>query len=200
MDVTPTKLPGVLRLTPRRFGDGRGHFSETWNAERMRELGLEAAFLQDNQSYSAQQGTVRGLHFQAPPHAQTKLVRVTAGAIRDVAVDIRIGSPNYGRWVAEDLSAENGVQLLIPAGFLHGFVTLLPGTVVVYKVDARYAPECEGAVRFDDPDLAIDWGLSSDSVFLSDKDAIAPPFAALRSPFRYLGATPGARVERVAAV
>ena len=199
MEIAPTTLPGILRLTPRRFGDGRGHFSETWNADRMRDLGLEFAFLQDNQSYSSAIGTIRGLHFQTPPHAQAKLVRVTAGAIRDVAVDIRIGSPNYGRWVAEELTAENGAQLLVPAGFLHGFVTLTPDTVVVYKVDARYAPECEGSVRFDDPDLAIDWGLPTVRAVLSDKDAIAPSFAALKSPFHYLGATRGARVERVVA-
>lgn len=196
MDVRPTALPGVLRLTPHRFGDGRGHFSETWNADRMRGLGLDLAFQQDNQSYSAEAGTIRGLHFQAPPHAQTKLIRVTAGAVRDVAVDIRIGSPSYGRWVTENLSAENGAQLLVPAGFLHGFVTLKPDTVVVYKVDARYAPECEGAVHFNDPDLAVDWGLPADLAVLSDKDAIAPSFAALQSPFHYLGA---AQVERVAA-
>jgi dTDP-4-dehydrorhamnose 3,5-epimerase len=128
---------------------------------------------------------VRGLHFQAPPHAQGKLVRVVAGAIRDVAVDIRRGSPTYGRWVAETLSAGNGAQLWVPRGFLHGFMTLEPDTIVLYKADGYYAPDCEGAVRFDDPDLAIDWGRDPAAALLSDKDASAPRFAALDTPFVY---------------
>ena len=200
MKIKPTRLPGVLQLQPRSFGDERGSFSETWNDERMRAQGLDFDFVQDNQSISERAGTVRGLHFQAPPHAQAKLVRVTSGAILDVAVDIRRGSPYYGQWVSETLSAANGAQLLIPAGFLHGFITLVPDTVVVYKVDARYAPECEGSVRFDDPDLAIDWGTNTRNVVLSVKDAIAPAFHLLESPFRYLGGASGARVEKVGAL
>ena len=183
MQIRETALPGVLRLVPDRFGDGRGHFSETWNAARMRQHGLDRCFVQDNQSVSTAVGTVRGLHFQAPPYAQAKLVRVAAGAILDVAVDIRCGSPTWGRWIAEPLSAADGAQLLIPEGFLHGFVTRARDTVVIYKVDARYAPDCEGSVRFDDPDLGIDWGIDPAAAVLSDKDAAAPAFADLDSPF-----------------
>lgn len=183
MVVTETALPGVLRLEPRRFNDDRGFFCETWNAARMREHGLDIAFVQDNHSYSAAAGTLRGLHYQSPPMAQTKLVRVARGAIRDVAVDARRGSPTFGKWIAEDLSAENGAQLLVPKGFLHGFLTLTPDTDVIYKVDAPYAPQCDGAIRFDDPDLAIDWGISPERIVLSAKDAKAPAFRDFDTPF-----------------
>ena len=185
MEIVDTKLPGVKRLVPRRFGDGRGYFSETWNAQRMAEAGLTFDFVQDNHSYSAEAGTVRGLHYQSPPMAQTKLVRVARGAVLDVAVDVRRGSPSYGRWVAEELSAENGAQLLVPRGFLHGFVTLVPDTDVLYKVDSPYAPDCDGAVRFDDPDLGVDWGIDPKDAILSDKDAAAPAFRDFESPFAY---------------
>lgn len=183
--VQPTEIPDVRIVTPRRFGDRRGYFVESWNASRMAEAGLDFAFLQDNHSYSAQAGTVRGLHFQAPPQAQTKLVRVASGRVLDVAVDVRLGSPFYGRWVAVELSEENGRQLLIPKGLLHGFLTLAPHTHVLYKVDAPYAPDCEGTVRFDDPILGIDWGIDPARAVLSDKDAAAPGFAGFESPFRY---------------
>lgn len=183
MQVSETALPGVLRLVPRRFADARGFFSETWNAATLRAAGIDLGFVQDNHSYSAQAGTVRGLHYQAPPQAQAKLVRVARGAVRDVAVDVRAGSPTYGHWVAEELSAENGAQLLVPVGFLHGFVTLTPDTDVIYKVTAPYAPECDGAVRFDDPDLGIDWGIAPGAAVLSDKDARAPAFRDFKSPF-----------------
>ena len=182
MQVELTELPGVVVLTPRRFGDARGWFSETFSARAMAEAGLEADFVQDNHSFSAAQGTVRGLHFQRPPHAQTKLVRCTRGVIRDVAVDIRRGSPTWGKWVAVELSADNGRQLLVPEGFLHGFATLTPDVEVQYKCTDFYAPETEGAVRWDDPDLAIDWGLSAPPQ-LSAKDAVAPALADLDSPF-----------------
>jgi len=151
----------------------------------MRQEGIDVAFVQDNHSHSVEAGTVRGLHFQAPPTAQAKLVRVTRGSIVDVAVDIRRGSQTYGQWVAEHLSARNGVQLFIPAGFLHGFATLEPATDVIYKVDAPYAPDCEGAVRFDDPDLAVDWGIDTRTARLSEKDAEAPAFRDFVSPFTY---------------
>jgi dTDP-4-dehydrorhamnose 3,5-epimerase len=187
MDVTETAIPAVKLIRPRRFADARGHFCETWNARRMAEAGLDVAFVQDNQSYSAEAGTVRGLHYQRPPHAQGKLVRVVRGRIHDVAVDVRRGSPSYGRWVAEELSAENGAQLWVPRGFLHGFVTLEPHTEVVYKVDDFYAADCDGAVRFDDPDLGIDWGVDTARAVLSAKDAAAPAFAAFDSPFRFDG-------------
>ena len=183
LDVIETAIPAVKRLTPRRFGDARGWFSETWNAQRMAEAGLDVVFVQDNHSFSAEAGTVRGLHYQRPPHAQGKLVRVVRGRVRDVAVDVRKGSPTYGQWVAEELSAENGMQLWVPRGFLHGFSTLEPNTEVVYKVDGYYASDCDGAVRFDDPDLAIDWGVASAVAVLSDKDAAAPAFRDFVTPF-----------------
>ncbi len=185
LDIVKTRIPDVARLEPRRFGDARGFFSETWNKRRMAEAGFEIDFVQDNHSYSADVGTVRGLHYQRPPMAQAKLVRVARGAILDVAVDVRRGSPTYGEWVAEELSAENGRQLFVPEGFLHGFVTLLPDTDVIYKVNAYYAPECDGAVRFDDPDLAVDWGVAAGAAVLSDKDAAAPAFRDFETPFVY---------------
>ncbi len=187
LDIQPTALPGVLILTPRRFGDARGFFSESWNAKRMAEHGLHFDFVQDNHSLSAQVGTVRGLHFQSPPHAQDKLVRCGRGRLFDVAVDIRKGSPTYGQWVGEELSFENGRQLLVPAGFLHGFVTREPDTEICYKCTDYYAPECDGAVRWDDPDIGIDWGIAGEAV-LSDKDAAAPLLADFDSPFTYAGA------------
>lgn len=183
--IKTTKLEGVVIITPRRFGDNRGHFSETYNAETLASHGITTQFVQDNQSYSSDAGTIRGLHFQAPPAAQAKLVRVLAGEIWDVAVDIRRGSPTFGQWVGETLSAEVGNQLLIPAGFLHGFVTRTPDAIVAYKCSATYAPACEGAVRFDDPDLAIDWGIPTGTAVLSDKDYAAASFAALETPFTY---------------
>jgi dTDP-4-dehydrorhamnose 3,5-epimerase len=180
----PTALLGVLIVTPRRFDDDRGWFSETWSRRAFAAAGIDADFVQDNQSFSRPAGTVRGLHFQRPPAAQAKLVRVLRGAILDVAVDIRRGSPTWGRWVGVELSAENGRQLYIPQGFLHGFVTREPDTEVAYKCDAFYAPDCEGAVRWDDPDLAIDWGIDPATAVLSPRDAAAPAFRDLDSPFR----------------
>ena len=156
MQIENTSLPGVLILTPKRFGDSRGFFCESWNREAMKNAGLDIDFVQDNHSMSSKRGTIRGLHFQAPPHAQTKLVRCGRGCLLDVAVDIRKGSPTYGHWVGVELSYENGKQLLVPAGFLHGFVTRMPDTEIIYKCSDRYAQECDGAVRFDDPDIAID--------------------------------------------
>ena len=183
MQIDPTALDGVLILTPRRFGDARGHFTETWNRRSLAAAGIEVDFVQDNASLSHRVGTLRGLHFQRPPHAQAKLVRVLRGAVLDVAVDIRRDSPTFGRWVGVELSAENGRQLLIPAGFLHGFVTREPETEVAYKCSDYYAPDCDGAVRFDDPDLGIDWGLDGVAPILSDKDAAAPRLAEIAPPF-----------------
>ena len=184
MKVTQTKLPGVLLLEPRRFGDDRGFFSESWSRKTLAEHGVDIDFVQDNHSVSAAVNTVRGLHFQSPPHAQAKLVRCGRGRLFDVAVDARKGSPTFGQWVGYELSFENGLQLLIPEGFLHGFATREPDTEIIYKCSDYYAPECDGAVRFDDPDLAIDWGLSGDAI-LSDKDANAPLMAQFDSPFTY---------------
>ncbi|MCJ7874823.1 dTDP-4-dehydrorhamnose 3,5-epimerase [Phaeobacter sp. J2-8] len=187
LTIEETGLPGVVILTPRRFGDNRGFFSESWNKERMAQNGLDYDFLQDNHSLSRTVGTVRGLHFQSPPHAQTKLVRCGRGALLDVAVDIRRGSPTYGKWVAEELSFENGKQLLIPAGFLHGFATLEPDTEINYKCTDYYAPECDGAVRFDDPDIGIDWRVDTSAAVLSEKDAAAPLLKDFDSPFTWEG-------------
>jgi dTDP-4-dehydrorhamnose 3,5-epimerase len=183
MQFEETTLPGVLILTPRRFSDDRGFFSETWNSRNLAGHGIETAFVQDNHSYSKYVNTVRGLHYQTRPHAQTKLVRVVRGSVLDVAVDLRLGSPNYGQWVAVELSADNGRQLYIPSGFLHGFVTRQDDTEVVYKCSDFYAPECDGAVAFDDPDLNIAWGVSRDQAVLSQKDALAPKLASVESPF-----------------
>ena len=187
LDIEPTALPGVLILTPRRFGDARGFFAETWNRARLAEAGIEVDFVQDNHSLSASPGTVRGLHFQGPPHAQAKLVRCGRGRLLDVAVDIRAGSPTWGRSVAVELSAENGRQLLIPGGFAHGFVTRAPDTEIVYKCSDTYAPETEGALLWSDPALGIDWGISEGEAILSDKDAAAPTLAELKTPFRWDG-------------
>ena len=181
MKIEPTDLRDVLILTPARFGDDRGWFSETFNVSRMVAAGLTMDWVQDNHSLSARPGTLRGLHFQAPPHAQDKLVRCTRGAIFDVAVDIRRGSPSYGKWTGVDLTPDNARQLLIPKGFLHGFVTRAPDTEVQYKCSDLYAPACDGAVRWNDPDLAIDWGVTDPT--LSAKDSTAPMFRDFTSPF-----------------
>ena len=187
MQVEQTEIPGLLILTPRRFGDSRGFFSESWNKRQMADHGLNYDFVQDNHSLSAQLGTVRGLHFQAPPHAQAKLVRCGRGRLFDVAVDIRRGSPSYGKWFGIELSFENGRQLMIPAGFLHGFVTREPDTEIIYKCTDYYAPEADGTVRFDDPDIGIDWGLGDEAAVLSDKDAAAPVLKELDNPFIWEG-------------
>ena len=180
MQVEKTELEGVVLLTPPRFGDARGFFSESWSKKSLASHGLDYDWVQDNHSMSMQVGTVRGLHFQAPPHAQDKLVRCGRGALFDVAVDIRRGSPTYGHWVGYELSFENGRQLLIPAGFLHGFATLQPETEIIYKCSDYYAPECDGAVHWDS--CGINWGLQTAPI-LSEKDATAPPLADFQSPF-----------------
>ncbi len=183
MKVEETSLPGVVVLSPRRFGDHRGFFSESWNAARMAEAGLKYEFMQDNHSLSREAGTLRGLHFQSPPHAQAKLVRCGRGCLFDVAVDIRQGSASYGKWVGVELSFENGKQLMIPAGFLHGFVTREPDTEIIYKCTDFYAPECDGAIRWDS--CGIDWDLGETEPVLSEKDTAAPTFSTFRSPFAF---------------
>ncbi len=185
VDLVDEALDGVRLLRARRFADERGYFSETFNARAFKAAGVNAHFVQDNVSRSVMTGTVRGLHYQSPPHAQAKLVRVIAGRIMDVAVDARKGSPSFGRHYAVELSADNDLQLFVPAGFLHGFMTLEDDCLVHYKVDDFYSRECDGAVRFDDPDLAIDWGLPVSRAVLSDKDRSAPAWAEFRSPFSY---------------
>lgn len=183
MEVVETRLAGLKIITPARFGDERGFFSESYNHSRMVENGIDIDFVQDNHSLSAQVGTVRGLHFQSPPHAQAKLVRCGRGRLFDVAVDIRVGSPTYGEWEGVELSHDNGRQLLVPVGFLHGFVTCEPDTEIIYKCSDYYAPDCDGAVRFDDPAIGVDWGLAGAKPLLSAKDELAPLLAALDNPF-----------------
>lgn len=183
MDVVSLDLSEVKIITPRRFSDDRGFFSETYNASAFKAAGVRVDFVQDNHSYSAKQGTVRGLHFQAPPFAQSKLVRVLKGSIIDVAVDARKASPTFGKWVKAELSAENGKQIFVPKGFLHGFVTLEPDTEVAYKVDAFYDGASDGSVKWNDPDLAIDWGVGDSDASLSEKDAKAQSWNDFNSPF-----------------
>lgn len=184
MIVEKTTLPGVMLLTPQRFGDARGFFCESWSRQRMQDAGLDYDFVQDNHSLSMAQYTLRGLHYQSPPHAQAKLVRCGRGSLFDVVVDIRRGSPTYGQWEGFRLSFKNGRQLLIPEGFLHGFVTLEPETEIIYKCSDYYAPDCDGAVAWNDPDLGIDWGLENAPI-LSDKDASAPTLSQTPSPFTW---------------
>lgn len=174
LTVERTDLDGVLVLTPRRFADPRGHFAEVYNKRRFQDAGVTADFIQDNQSLSGPVGTVRGLHFQRPPFAQAKLVRVLKGAIVDVAVDLRRTSKTFGRHVAVTLSAAAGNQLYVPAGFAHGFCTLEPDTEVFYKVDAYYSAEHDGGIRWNDPALGINWPVTAEAALLSDKDVKLP--------------------------
>lgn len=183
MNIEKTPLDGLLILQPKRHGDARGWFSEVYSRPTLESVGIALDFVQDNHSMSGPIGTLRGLHYQRPPFAQDKLVRCTRGVIFDVAVDVRAGSPTYGRWFGIELSAENGLQLLVPIGFLHGFVTRSEGAEVQYKVTAPYSAECDGGIAWDDPDIGIDWGLTAP--VLSAKDANAPRLAAFNSPFTY---------------
>lgn len=183
LDIRPLAIPEVKLITPRRFADARGHFAETWNRKAMREAGLDVDFCQDNQSLSAAVGTVRGLHFQRPPHAQAKLVSVLKGRIFDVAVDLRRASPSFGRHVAVELDAASGAELFVPAGFAHGFCTLAPDTLVFYKVDAHYAPEADAGIFWADEALAIAWPVDAARAHLSPKDAALPRLKDIASPF-----------------
>jgi dTDP-4-dehydrorhamnose 3,5-epimerase len=179
MQLTPTDIPAIKILTPKKFGDHRGFFSETFNQKTFRELvGADVSFVQDNQSLSVEKGVVRGLHYQLPPMAQDKLVRVTRGAILDVAVDIRRGSPTFGKHVAAVISAENWRQIFVPVGFAHGFVTLEPNTEVLYKVSNYYSPKDERGIAWNDAALRIDWGISESAAVLSEKDRKYPTLAA----------------------
>jgi len=183
LTVTPTAIEAVKIITPKAFADSRGVFCETYNRQRFVDHGIALDFVQDNQSVSAVAGTIRGLHFQSAPFAQDKLVRVARGRIYDVAVDLRRSSPTYGKWVAEELSADNGKQLLVPVGFAHGFCTLESDTVVAYKVTSYYAPAHDLGVAWNDPDLAVQWPVPADQVVLSDKDIRLPGFASLPTYF-----------------
>ena len=184
MQLKTTVIPAVKLLTPKKFGDNRGFFSETFNQKTFRDLiGAEIEFIQDNQSLSVEKGVVRGMHYQLPPMAQDKLVRVTRGAILDVAVDIRRGSPTFGKHVAAVISAENWRQIFIPVGFAHGFVTLEPNTEVLYKVSNYYSPKDERGILWNDPKLAIDWGISESAAVMSEKDRKYPTLAAAKDFF-----------------
>lgn len=182
LNVAKTSLRDVFVLTPRRFGDERGWFCETWNSSQMAESGFKYEWVQDNQSFTSQAGTLRGMHYQAPPRAQDKLVRCTRGAILDVVFDARKGSPTYGHWISEELTAQNGRQLLVPKGFLHGFLTLASDSEVQYKVTDFYDADCDGSVRWDS--IGVNWGIDR-SPILSEKDLNAPDFDNWDSPFTY---------------
>jgi dTDP-4-dehydrorhamnose 3,5-epimerase len=176
-------IEGPLLISVRRFADARGSFSETYSRRDFAAIGIPDEFVQDNQSFSAATGTLRGLHFQAPPTTQGKLVRVLRGRILDVAVDLRRGSPTYLRHVSAELSAENGLMLWVPVGFAHGFVTREPDTEVAYKCTGFYDTACDRGIAWNDPDIAVDWGVTADQVVLSDKDRRAPVLAEIGSPF-----------------
>ena len=172
----------LILIKPTRHKDERGFFSETYSRRRYKEIGIDVEFLQENHSFSSKPGTLRGLHFQAPPNAQGKLVRCGKGAIFDVAVDIRKGSPTFGHWEGYELTEENGHQLYVPVGFAHGFVTLNPGSELVYKCTDYYAPQAEGTIRWDDPTIGIQWPLA-EKLILNERDAIAPLLKNFETPF-----------------
>lgn len=179
-----TKLDGVIILEPKVFGDHRGWFMESYNKEVFLKNGINIEFVQDNQSFSATKGTLRGLHYQMNPKAQTKLVRCTKGSIYDVAVDIRKGSPTYGEWFGIELSAENKKQLLVPKGFAHGFMTLTENVEVQYKVDEYYSPECDRGIIWNDPTIGVEWPMDLKPI-LSEKDEKAPLFEQAENNFIY---------------
>jgi dTDP-4-dehydrorhamnose 3,5-epimerase len=185
MDIRTTKLEGVLIVQPRRFNDARGYFTEVFNQRAFRDVGIETVFVQDNQSCSLKRGTVRGLHFQNPPATQAKLVRVVRGCVYDVVLDLRAGSPTYGEWVAERLSADDGKQIYVPHGFAHGFCTLEDNSEVVYKVDTYYAPAHDDGIIWNDSTLNIPWPVGSDAATLSDKDKKLGTFAEFVPAFQY---------------
>jgi dTDP-4-dehydrorhamnose 3,5-epimerase len=184
MTIDELNIAGVLLITPKRFSDSRGWFSETYNQKAFREYGLEPNFVQDNHSLSLKAGTIRGFHFQTPPHAQAKLVRCIRGRILDIAVDLRIGSPTYASYASAELSPLDGRQLFIPVGFAHAFLALEPETEVFYKVTDIYVPQCDVGIRWDDPTIAFPWRIEQ-GPFLSQKDENLPGLAVTQSPFVY---------------
>lgn len=185
MDIRQLELDGVLEITPKKFGDQRGFFSETYSATRFADAGIGIGWVQDNQSFSSEKGVLRGLHFQLAPFAQDKLIRVLRGSIFDVAVDLRKASPSYGKWTSCVLSSQAWNQLLVPKGFAHGFVTLEPDVEVFYKVSAPYAPEHDRGIRWNDPALGIDWPLEGREPILSGKDAAAPFLADIETQISF---------------
>jgi len=184
-EVRPLGLDGVLEIIPKKFADARGFFSETYSAREFADAGIGFTFVQDNHSYSAARGVLRGLHFQLPPFAQDKLVRVVCGSIFDVVVDIRKGSPTFGHWVGIPISAEQWNQVLIPKGYAHGFVTLEPETEVLYKVTAPYTPSYERVIRFDDPEIGIHWPVPAHEIQLSNKDRNVPALVEIETGFEH---------------
>lgn len=183
IDVRPLGLGGICELRPRKHADARGFFSEVWSERALAEAGINVSFVQDNHSYSAARGVLRGLHFQLAPAEQDKLLRVSRGAIWDVAVDIRRDSPTFGRWVGLIVSASEWNQILVPKGFAHGFVTLEEHCEVQYKVSAPYSPEHDRSIRFDDPELGIEWPLPRHELQLSEKDRAAPLLSQVDTEF-----------------
>lgn len=183
MEREATDIPDVFIIRPKRHRDERGFFSETFKSQTLAQWGVDLPWIQDNHSFSTRRGVVRGLHFQAPPFAQAKIIRVTRGAILDVAVDIRSGSATYGRHVAVELSAQNWAQLFVPVGFAHGFATLTDDTEVMYKVTAPYSPDHEGGVLWRDEALAIHWPMQLDEAIVNDRDSAWPGIETLKSPF-----------------
>ncbi len=181
--VSPLPIADVLLVKTRKFADPRGFFMETFSRRDFRAIGIDVEFVQDNQSLSVRRGTIRGLHFQIPPHAQAKLVRVLKGEIFDVAVDLRRDSPTFAKWCAATLTAEGGEQLFVPRGFAHAFLTLVPDTEVAYKVDDYYSPDCDAGILWNDTQIAIDWPISAADVVVSEKDAKLPRLAQFDSPF-----------------
>lgn len=182
-EVRELSLRGLRELRPFRFSDERGFFSEVWRQDHLAEIGIHSRFVQDNHSYSKNRGVLRGLHFQVPPAAQDKLVRVSRGAVFDVAVDVRAGSRTYGLWEGVQLSAAEWNQLFIPEGFAHGFLTLEDDTEVIYKVSSTYSPDMERVIRFDDPKIGIEWPIEAETLILSDKDRSAPVLSAIQTGF-----------------
>jgi dTDP-4-dehydrorhamnose 3,5-epimerase len=191
MNITPLSIPDVKILEPERFGDQRGFVSETYNRRTLTKRGLQLEFVQDNHSLSRQKGTIRGLHYQVPPFAQDKLIRVIRGSILDVAVDLRQGSPTYGKHVAAVISAQAWNQILVPTGFAHGFCTLEADTEIIYKVSNYYSPEHDQGVLWNDPELGIEWPVSEETCVLSPKDRRLPRLSDIVSPFAYCGSGEG---------
>lgn len=174
MEIRHLGLEGIVEIVPRKVEDSRGFFSETYNARNFSQAGINLEFVQDNHSCSSRKGVLRGLHYQLPPRAQDKLVRVVRGAIIDVVVDIRKSSATFGKWIALEVSTQKWNQVLVPKGFAHGFITLTDDTEVIYKVTDYYSPEHDRSIRFDDPAIGIEWPLAAPEIFLSDKDQRAP--------------------------
>jgi dTDP-4-dehydrorhamnose 3,5-epimerase len=182
MKITETSIKGLMIIEPQVFNDGRGYFFESYSKAKFAAAGITIDFVQDNQSFS-HKGAIRGLHAQSAPHAQAKLVRVIQGCVLDVAIDVRTGSPTYGKYETIELSGDNQLQFLIPEGFLHGFATLEDNTIFTYKVNNYYSKECEVGAKWNDPTLAIDWGIPEQAALISPKDAVLPEFADFKSPF-----------------